>query len=138
MLKVDRPFDQNHLKKTHFEIILGIPGLTSMFNSNLDPFAILGLRRQNWWEGPNVCTERKVLVDNEEQVEDESIDENQRRGGKFFAMDMSFTSCRDDISFHECTTTINRNGKNRWGLPLINFCYLMIYFLLQVKRRVSP
>ena len=113
----------NERVDSHLMDTTGIPGLTSMFNSNLDPFAILGLRRQNWWEGPNVCTERKVLVDNEEQVEDASIDENQRRGGKFFAMDMSFTSCRDDISFHECTTTINRNGEKKSVTLKYQCCY---------------
>jgi hypothetical protein len=29
--------------------------------SALDPFAIFGLSRRKWWEGDNVCVERKVV-----------------------------------------------------------------------------
>ena len=87
----------------HFK---GIPGLGSLLGANLDPFSLFGLARKNWWEGPNVCIERKVFEEDDENQEGEEADN--RRSSKFFAMDMSFTSCRDDFNFHECTSQINR------------------------------
>ena len=86
--------------------IKGIPGLGSLLGANLDPFSLFGLARKNWWEGPNVCIERKVFEEDDENQEGEEADN--RRSSKFFAMDMSFTSCRDDFNFHECTSQINR------------------------------
>ena len=52
-----------------------MPGLDSMFsNSNLNPFELFGISsRQNWWEGPNVCIDRKVLTgDQEAEAETEN------------------------------------------------------------------
>jgi hypothetical protein len=84
-----------------------------MMESMIDPFAMFGIQRQNWWEGPNVCVERKVLDETEDAAlaaEEPVSDEDStgsRRGGKYFAMDMSFTSCRDDFQYHECTTQVS-------------------------------
>ena len=97
-----------------------------MFGSDLDPFALFGLSRQNWWEGPNVCIKRKVMIEGEDDYEEDSTtnDENvDNRRGKFFAMDMSVTSCRDDLSFHECTTNINRNGEKKSVTVRHQCCY---------------
>ena len=91
---------------SHIMDTTGIPGLGSMLGANLDPFSLFGLARKNWWEGPNVCIERKVFEEDDENQEGEEADN--RRSSKFFAMDMSFTSCRDDFNFHECTSQINR------------------------------
>lgn len=89
--------------------IKGIPGLGSLLGANLDPFSLFGLARKNWWEGPNVCIERKVFEEDEDDTSAEETGEaDNRRSSKFFAMDMSFTSCRDDFNFHECTSQINR------------------------------
>jgi len=105
----------------------GMPGLDSMFNSNMNPFEIFGLsRRANWWEGPNICVERKVLVgDNEDEAEEEEENpetETEKRG-KFFHMDTSFTTCRDDVNFHECTTKINKNGEKKSVKVRYQCCY---------------
>ena len=55
-----------------------------------------------------VCIERKVFE--EDGAEEASAEEESGNGrrSKFFAMDMSFTSCRDDFNFHECSSQINR------------------------------
>merc|ERR1719328_417351 len=96
-------------------------GLGSLLGANLDPFSLFGLARKNWWEGPNVCIERKVFEEDDENQEGEEADN--RRSSKFFAMDMSFTSCRDDFNFHECTSQINRNGVKKTVTVRHQCCY---------------
>merc|ERR1719210_1429466 len=91
---------------SHVMDTTGIPGIGSLLGADLDPFSLFGLARKNWWEGPNVCIDRKVFE--EDTVESESVEEEQK--SNFFTMDTSFTSCRDDLNFHECTSKINRNG----------------------------
>ena len=104
-----------------------MPGLHSMFSSsNLNPFEIFGISRQNWWEGPNVCIDRKVLTGDQEETsaeEDEIPDEEPEKRGKFFSMDTSFTTCRDDVNFHECTTKINKNGEKKSVTVRHQCCY---------------
>ena len=105
--------------------MVGMPGLSSMFgNSDVNPLAIFGLSSQNWWEGPNVCINRKVLVGDEEAEDEENPEtETERRRGKFFSMDTSFTTCRDDVNFHECTTKINKNGDKKSVTVRHQCCY---------------
>lgn len=107
----------------YFDLQLGMPSLGSMLSSNFDPYSIFGLGRQNWWEGPNVCVKRKVLIDDEEHIEEEEEAVQGSQRAKFFAMDMSFTNCRDDYHFHECTTTINRNGQKKTVTVRNQCCY---------------
>lgn len=106
---------------SHIMDTTGIPGLGSLLGANLDPFSLFGLARKNWWEGPNVCIERKVFEEDDENQEGEEADN--RRSSKFFAMDMSFTSCRDDFNFHECTSQINRNGVKKTVTVRHQCCY---------------
>ena len=101
-----------------------MPGLESLLSQNLDPFSIFGLTRQNWYEGPNVCIERKVInEEGEETRQEESAPEESRRHGKFMQMDMSFTSCRDDHNYHECTTQMSRNGQTKKVTVRHQCCY---------------
>ena len=92
---------------SHMMETAGIPGLGSMLGADLNPFSLFGLARKNWWEGPNVCIDRKVFEEDSDDSVEAQEGENRKRS-KFFAMDMSFTSCRDDFNFHECTSQINR------------------------------
>ena len=48
------------------------PGLHDfMFGgSSLDPFAIFGISRRTWWEGDNVCVDRKVVKEADEEEEE--------------------------------------------------------------------
>merc|ERR1711963_474981 len=112
---------------SHIMDTTGMPGLNSMFSSsNLNPFEIFGISRQNWWEGPNVCIDRKVLTGDQEETsaeEDEIPDEEPEKRGKFFSMDTSFTTCRDDVNFHECTTKINKNGEKKSVTVRHQCCY---------------
>ena len=109
-----------------------MPGLDSMFsNSNLNPFELFGISsRQNWWEGPNVCIDRKVLTgDQEAEAETETenpeteVEAETEKRGKFFSMDTSFTTCRDDANLHECTTKINKNGEKKSVTVSHQCCY---------------
>ncbi len=50
-------------------IVTGMPGLGNMFGQALNPFELFGFTRRNWWEGRNVCVERKVINDNDEPEE---------------------------------------------------------------------
>lgn len=105
----------------------GMPGIESFLGQSLDPFSIFGLTRQNWYEGPNVCIERKVINENgestDEQVDDSELIGDSRRHGKFMRMDMSFTTCRDDFNYHECTTQISRNGEIKRVTVRHQCCY---------------
>ena len=103
-----------------------MPGLDSMFNSNLNPFEMFGLSRpSNWWEGPNICVDRKVLVGDDEEEEDqhENPETETEKRSAFFSMDTSFTTCRDDVNFHECTTKINKNGDKKSVKVRYQCCY---------------
>ena len=40
-----------------------------------------------------------------------------------FRMDMSFTTCRDDFNYHECTTQISRNGEIKRVTVRHQCCY---------------
>ena len=107
-----------------------MPGLDSMFsNSNLNPFELFGISsRQNWWEGPNVCIDRKVLTgDQEAEAEtgnpETDVEAETEKRGKFFSMDTSFTTCRDDANLHECTTKINKNGEKKSVTVSHQCCY---------------
>lgn len=67
-------------------VIVGMPGIQSFLGQSLDPFSIFGLTRQNWYEGPNVCIERKVInEEGEETVEDDDAEvvAGSMRHGKF-------------------------------------------------------
>jgi len=117
------------------------PGLHDfMFGgSALDPFAIFGVSRRKWWEGDNVCVERKVVKesDEEEVVDDGDADSSNatstvsttskpksnggKRGGRVF--DMSFTTCRDTDTLHECTTHINADGLKETITVTYECCY---------------
>jgi len=111
---------------SHVMDTTGMPGLDSMFNSNMNPFEMFGLSRpSNWWEGPNICMDRKVLVgdDEEEEEEQENPETETEKRSKFFSMDTSFTSCRDDVNFHECTTKINKNGDKKSVKVRYQCCY---------------
>jgi len=75
------------------------PGLHEfMFGEPLDPFAIFGMSRKKWWDGENVCLDRKVIKEDEEGSTDETVGKG--RGARGF--DMSFTTCRDEVvvTFH--------------------------------------
>jgi transforming growth factor-beta-induced protein len=115
---------------SHIMDTTGMPGLDSMFsNSNLNPFELFGISsRQNWWEGPNVCIDRKVLTgDQEAEAETENpetdVEAEAEKRGKFFSMDTSFTTCRDDANLHECTTKINKNGEKKSVTVSHQCCY---------------
>ncbi len=101
-----------------------------MFGQGLDPFELFGFNRRNWWEGSNVCVERKVLTEDSDEPEDateediaEAEREQSRRRSKFFTMDTSFTTCRDDFNYHECTTQISRNGGKKHVSVRYQCCY---------------
>ena len=56
------------------------------------------------------------------RVEVEVEAETEKRG-KFFSMDTSFTTCRDDANLHECTTKINKNGEKKSVTVSHQCCY---------------
>ena len=120
------------------------PGLHDLMfgGSALDPFSIFGISRRKWWEGDNVCVERKVVKesdDEEEETADDVPSSNatttsvtttttksksnggSRRDGRFF--DMSFTTCRDTETLHECTTHINADGIKETVTVTYECCY---------------
>lgn len=79
----------------------------------------------------DVCIDRKVI--NEDGEEEAPLDEEEdlndggqersRRHGKFMRMDMSFTTCRDDHNYHECTTQMSRNGETKKVTVRHQCCY---------------
>ncbi|XP_026465763.1 periostin [Ctenocephalides felis] len=77
---------------------------------------ILG-RRQKWWQGPNVCVERKQIVDEEEKESDEENEETVRQmhhgsGIIVFNGDASFESCSETNNMYTCTKRKHSNGKS--------------------------
>lgn len=89
-------------------------------SSALDPLSLFGLmsgRRNNWWDGPNVCVERDVVEEGSEETRDGSD------GGPIYMMDMTMTSCRDGLTFHECTTKANTNGRRKTVTVRHECCY---------------
>ena len=129
------------------------PGLHDFIfgGQSLDPFAIFGVSRRKWWEGENVCVDRKAVKEGDEEVEEadeetESVTEAEtetateksnntttekpktkkgvssgKRDGKFF--DMSFTTCQDSNTVHECTTHINADGVKETITLRYECCY---------------
>ena len=74
----------------------------------------------------DVCIDRKVInEDGEETLDDGEEDDGveRRRHGKFMRMDMSFTTCRDDHNYHECTTQMSRNGETKKVTVRHQCCY---------------
>ena len=120
------------------------PGLHDfMFGgSALDPFAIFGVSRRKWWEGDNVCVDRKIVKESDEDDADADAEADadidstnsttsavtttpkpkvNKRGGRVF--DMSFTTCRDTETLHECTTHINADGLKETITVTYECCY---------------
>ena len=97
----------------------GIPGLHNLFggDQSLDPFAIFGLSRRRWYDGPNVCVDRKVLDETETDSDKETIDTTP------ILMDMTMTSCKDGPNYHECTTRANTNGRKKTVVVRHECCY---------------
>ena len=64
---------------------IGMPGIQSFLGQSLDPFSIFGLTRQNWYEGPNVCIERKVINEEGDETveEDAEVVAGSMRHGKY-------------------------------------------------------
>ena len=88
----------------------------------MNPFSIFGLsRRKNWWEGENVCVDRKVIE--EEPVEEEVSASKQGLQGMIHMIDMTMTSCQDGPNFHECTTHVNSNGREKTIIMKHQCCY---------------
>ena len=88
-------------------------GLQNLFSEPMDPFRIFGISRRRWWDGPNVCVDRKVLDETEDETEEASP----------IHMDMTMTSCRDGSTFHECTTRANTNGRKKTVIVKHECCY---------------
>lgn len=130
-------FNSHDRLDTHLTTTDEMPGLHSLFSDTfnhgqpLDPFAIFGMRRKQWYEGPNVCVDRRVALDGDEanpedygdHNEEEEEDTNRDSRAAFFAMDMSFTSCQDDHNLHECTTHVTRDGVKKSVTVRHECCY---------------
>lgn len=72
------------------------PGLHElMFGEPLDPFSIFGIGRKKWWDGENVCIDRKVIKDDEGA---DVVDETNGSARRSRGFDMSFTTCRDEVT----------------------------------------
>uniref|UniRef100_A0A0K2U317 Midline fasciclinlike [Tribolium castaneum] n=1 Tax=Lepeophtheirus salmonis TaxID=72036 RepID=A0A0K2U317_LEPSM len=79
--------------------------------------------KRNWWNGENVCVERKVIDESKNATSANEEEENRTQKGIRLFMDFSMTSCRDEINLHECTTTVNKNGEKKTIVVTHSCCY---------------
>ncbi|QQP41519.1 Midline fasciclinlike [Caligus rogercresseyi] len=100
-------FPLNHLFKNVFQMPHGLfPG------------------KRNWWNGDNVCSERRMIDEaKNSSVSSSREEESEGKKGIQFLMDFSMTSCRDDTNLHECTTTVNKNGEKKTIVLTYTCCY---------------
>merc|ERR1712226_43262 len=100
--------------------------MMNVFRSPANPFASLfgGVRTSNWWDGENVCVDRVVVEEpQEEEPEKEGSSEPVSPFNFRIKTDMTLTSCRDDLTYHECTTKYNRNGAKKSVTVKHKCCY---------------
>lgn len=126
--------DRNHNPFDVEAVVRGVnPNSFSFFESG-DPFfnnypffpftGFTGVRKQQWWKGPNVCTER---IESEEEKpttasrreESETNEESGSSGlvgqaASFFSgFQVTLNSCVEKSHKHVCKQVYNRNGKKK-------------------------
>merc|ERR1719154_396671 len=98
----------------HFDDQLGnIP-----FGGNIDVFGMFGKSRVPWWKKENVCVERKVLEEEDEQPKNINIVSS---GNSNFHMQVN--QCVEGEDYYECSNTMADDGSVKTMKATYSCCH---------------
>jgi len=98
---MDGFMDGNDLLSRFDEHFMNIP-----FKRRHDVFGMFGTMRTPWWEGENICVERKVLEEDEEQIPKNINIVTSGHSN----VHMQINQCVEGGDYYECTNTVADEG----------------------------